>query len=121
MSDSGKYVRSGSGLWRLVEEPEKPAPKPAEPPKVTPQRFLTPTPARGLPLEPKARALQLTEQARAQLLKGQFTAAEASYRLALTFDPGNATLALELKGAVEARERARREADDAKKKPPPLR
>ncbi len=117
MSDSGKYVRSGSGLWRLVEEPEKPAPKPAEPPKITPQKFLTPTPARGLPLEPKARALQLTEQARAQMLKAQYGAAEASYRLALTFDPRNSELAMELKGAVEAKERARREAEEKKKSP----
>jgi hypothetical protein len=98
MSDSGNYVRSSSGVWRMLE-PSKPTPAPSA---------ASRTPARGLPLDPQARARVLAEQARTDMGKGLWASAETNFRLALTFAPTDAQLATELKAAVDARDKARR-------------
>jgi Flp pilus assembly protein TadD len=80
-------------------EPSKPTPVPAQAPR---------TPSRGLPTEPLARARVLGEQGRVDMGKGQWASAEANFRLALTYAPTDLQLAVDLKAAVEARDKARR-------------
>ena len=99
MTDSGKYQRTGSGVWKLFE-PSTPTPAPRAAPH---------TPARGLPADPLARAMALAAQARADVARGQWASAEANFRLALHYAPGHRSLEEELKGAIEGREKFRRE------------
>jgi hypothetical protein len=102
MSESGKYIRTGSGTWKPVE------PTPSPPRASSPSGVVPRTPSRGLPQDPAQRAKVLAEQARADLAKGQLSSAETNLRLALTFTPADAGLARELRAVVEAKDQARR-------------
>jgi hypothetical protein len=105
MSDSGNYIRSGSGVWKLAESVSSPSRTPV--PSSTPSG-VSRTPSRGLPQDPAQRAKMLAEQARVDLAKGQLSSAETNLRLALTFAPADAGLARELRAVVEAKELVRR-------------
>ena len=106
MNDRNNYVRTASGLWQLQEAPRA-VPMPAPAPQAAPAPSQR-TPSRGLPQEPKERARVLAEQARAEVAREQWASAENTYRLALTFAPGDAALAEALKAVVETREKLRR-------------
>jgi hypothetical protein len=69
------------------------------------------TPARGLPSEPKGKALMLLELAAADCEKGQWASAENHLRLALTFDPRDGVVQRRLREVVETREQQRRAAN----------
>jgi Flp pilus assembly protein TadD len=79
------YVRTSSGVWK-VDDDAAPASR------------------------PPGRSSALAEQARAELARGNLSSAETSFRLALTFSPGNTELLLELQRVVEARSAARKAA-----------
>ena len=92
MSDSGRYTRSSSGLWK----PNEPTAEPVS------------APARGAAATPKGRATAFAELARADLAKGNLSSAETNLRLAVTFAPNDLHLRSELKRVVDARDAARR-------------
>jgi hypothetical protein len=101
MSDSDRYVRSSSGLWKL-NELGKPEVAIAESP-----RPHAPT---------KDRATAFAELARADFEKGNFASAETNFRLAVTFAPNDPRLRNELKKVVETRDAARRSPGPRSKK-----
>ena len=101
MSDSGRYVRSSSGLWR----PDGSLPDPA---------FKSSPSSHRLPTAPKDRAATFAEHARADMLKGNFGSAETNFRLAVTYAPTDVGLHLELKGAIAAHDAMRRGAPPKK-------
>jgi len=115
MSDSEQYVRTGSGVWKLVERStQAPAPAPAPPPRPPPAfAASTPTPAprgqpRALPKDPFERSRMLASLAREELARGALAQAEVNFRMAHHFAPADRHLEAELKRVVEAREQSRR-------------
>ena len=95
MSDSGRYFRSSSGLWK----PDGPISAPA---------YKSSPSAHRLPIAPKERAASFAELARIDMEKGNFGSAETNFRLAVTYAPEDVRLHLELKEAIAAHDAARR-------------
>lgn len=74
---------------------------------------LRPTPSRGLPTDPAAKALALLEVAEADCQRGQWASAENTLRVALTFAPQDRVISRRLAEVVATRDLQRRQAQAA--------